>query len=437
VDVQDALSLRKRLEAFHKAQSELAAAQRDKALGADERRAAARLKMMAARKATEVVVDASRPEPPIAVLRGHQLDVTCIAVSGGKPPFIASGSEDTTVRLWGPAKGGGYTERYRLPHGAVVRAVACTGSYAVAEGRNLLLTGTADGRATLFDLDRPTDKGRNLHDESRDRAHANAVTCVAFSPNGKVCATGGEDRSICLWDTASGRRLHREPAAHTATLTWLQFASDDKLVSVGRDKRLLVWTVEGGALKGRPGEHDRRSGEVAQLGVSPDGERVMFDEGRELRVHSLDGTLIEGAIQNGPGAVNFSNFALFAPDGKTVLTNGSAPGRLQLWRAPSRKARAAEMRQFVWSSALVTCAAFSPHREYPYAVTGTQDHNVLVWKLPETDEPDNLLLAQLTYVEAFLDSSLKRVPIHAELINPGWVIPGTNATMVVPPVGAR
>ena len=33
------------------------------------------------------------------------------------------------------------------------------------------------------------------------------MNCVAFSPSGKWCVTGGEDKTIYLWDTATGERL--------------------------------------------------------------------------------------------------------------------------------------------------------------------------------------------------------------------------------------
>jgi WD40 repeat protein len=124
--------------------------------------------------------------------------------------------------------------------------------------------------------------------------------------------------------------------------------------------------------------------------------------------------------------------ALFSPDGKTVLTNSTGPGRgLQLWRASSLQGRGAEVRQFVWTTGAATCGAFSP--DGTFAVTGTADNQVLVWAMPDAKEYQSLP-ARLTYVEDFLDSSQNKVQVRAELENPGWIIPGpaTRATLVVP-----
>lgn len=430
VELQDAKYLRDRLD------SARALGERGKLLVEESRRkgdaagVARGQKMMAdSAQQLQVIVEVSRPEPPRAVLKGHLQDVTCVAVSKGSR-WVISGSEDNTVRLWErpDAKQPRWQERYRLDHRAVVRALACTGPDAKA---NLLLTGTANGFGRLFNLDDLKAPPGKLQGR-----HSGSITCVAFSPDASICATGGDDRAICLWETTTGKLLHRIGGAHKATVTSLQFASPTRLVSAGRDKRLAVWTVDGEKAPVLADELDRRSGDVSQLGVGPKGDRVMFDEGRELRVMSLDTRKIIGTLQNPVGTVNFSTMALFSPDGKTILTNGSAAGRLQLWRAPGDDVRASELRQYLWNSAPVTCGAFSP--DSTFAVTGTQDHQVLIWEMPSKAEADNTVTAQLTYVDEFVDSSLKRVPVRAEMRKaPRWVIPGATATLVIPPQAGR
>jgi WD40 repeat protein len=443
VEVQEARKLRKRLD---EGRRKIEAAKLDWNIAwrrRDEKgKKEAQQKWNEGRAMLAVVVEASRPEPPLAILKGHLQDVTCVGVARVLRPLtgpdrktkmvpqslIVSGSEDQTVRIWEQVPGTRrWRESLRLDHHAVVRALACTPEK--SKVGNLVLTGTATGRLRLFNLDNLKTPERKL-----DGRHSGPVNAVCFSPDGTLCATGGDDRAICLWETATGKQLGKLEGAHRAAVTSLQFAAGDRLVSAGRDARLAVWSVTGEEGKKDlelADEFERRSGDVPRLGVSPDGKYALFDEGRELRVLSLADRKIVSTLSNPAGTVNFATLALFAPDGRTVLTNGAAPGRLQLWRASAVQGRAAELRQFMWTSGLATCGAFSP--DGTLAVTGTADHQVLVWEMPGKDEAEQILPAQLTFVEEFLDTSLKKVAVRVELKNPPWrLTPGLTATLVFP-----
>src|SRR5262249_53676320 len=161
--------------------------------------------------------------------------------------------------------------------------------------------------------------------------------CVAFNADGSRCVTGGEDRSICLWNTATGELVTRFPEGHRGGVTALQFLPDEALLSAGKDNTLLVWTVggTGGASVALPNlEH--RSGDVPVIGASPDGKRVLFDEGKELHVLALPSRQSEGVIYNPGGSLNFTTMALFSPGGgDMILTSCASEARLQLWRAPT------------------------------------------------------------------------------------------------------
>jgi WD40 repeat protein len=422
VEVQDALALRDRLEEARKWRETARNFYQkgDKKTGDQY--------VAYARNLLAVEVEASRVEPPRAVLSGHLQDVTCVAVSAGSVQRIVSGSEDKTVRVWERGEAERWEERARLDHFAVVRSVACSPA---SSKKNLLLTGTATGRGRIFDLDNLKDEEKQITLQER---HGGSINAVAFNADATICATGGDDRAICLWETTEGKRIGRVSGAHNAGITSLVFTPKGQVISAGKDRRIILWNVvkdgDQQTLE-QAGSFDRRSGEVTQLGIDGDGTHALFDEGREIRVLSLESRKIEGTIANPPGAPSFSTLALYSPDGTTVLTNGNATGRLQLWRAPSAKVRAAELRLFAWSNGNVTSGAFDPNGTF--AATGTSDGRVLVWAMPSKAEAEKPLPAQLSYVEEFLDTSLKRVAVRATLENPGWIIPGGGATIVVPP----
>lgn len=379
----------------------------------------------------QVIVEPNVPQRPSAVLRGHLSEVNCVAVSKGPQPLIASGGEDALLLIWGKGERG-WEQRWRINHHSAIRALASS----PAGASNLLLSGTASGVGRIFNL-------ANLKEEARvlEGRHNGAITCAAFSPDGELCATGGEDQCIRIWDSATGKLLHEKRGAHRHTITSLQFAAPVKsgstelplrLVSAGRDHQLIVWNLPKDGPPVRTSDFDRRTGNVAQLGVSPDGTQVMFDQGKELRVLSLVDRHILGTLQAQPGAPDFATMALFSPSGDAILTNGAGSGRLQLWRATGSNKRCAALRQLVWSSADVTCGAFAPTDSF--AVTGTQDHQVLVWDMPSKSEIEQELTGTLTYVEQFIDTgaSVQKVTIQAELKRPAWLIPGGTATIVIP-----
>ncbi len=301
-----------------------------------------------------------------------------------------------------------------------VRSLACTGP--AAETGNLLLAGFADGVARLY----------NLSDLKRGsvpvgQCNQAAVTSVAFSPDGKLCLTAGEDRSIQVWEVEvndgrpSVKQLHHLADAHRAGVTHVGFIPSSSpattsFYSVGRDNRMTFWTMEG---THRPTtvedqELAQRTGDVTVLGS--DGKNVLVDQGSELRLHSLaDRTQIEGRLRNPPGSANFTTLALFAPDGKTILTNCASEGRLQLWRTPptTTKGRGSELRQLMWTTGVATCGAFAPQDRF--VATGTQDQCVLVWDMPSNEEIDRRLEAKITFIEKGRESSSLQVRLWAEL----------------------
>jgi WD40 repeat protein len=394
------------------------------------------------RQKQTVLVEPTQPIHPKLVFEGHIGEVTCVAVSHGREPVILSGGEDHFLYAWHAATG---HQLWKMKHTNAIRSVACTGP---KSKRNLALVGCADGSALLFDLDKfeAVTKGAKEQPEPipLKGKHRGAVHCVAFSPDGTICATGGEDRKISLWDARDGEQqgklLYELPSVHRASVTSLQFTPLKQLVSAGRDNQLIVWSVEEGKPPVQVTSFDHRSGDVAQLGVSPDGKQVLFDQRNEIRLLSIESHQPEGVLRNPSGAANFSTMALFDPDGLTVLTNGGAEGRLQLWRTPTRaSASAAELRQLVWPRGTATSAAFSP--DSSLCVTGTADGHVLVWPMPERKREggkaelvETPIKARIKDVEKFIDAANRQVRVWVELENPdGRLVPGGTATMVVLP----
>ncbi len=68
----------------------------------------------------------------------------------------------------------------------------------------------------------------------KQRGHAYGMRCMAYSPDGVVVATGGEDGSIKLWNTSSGF-CYCTLKSHTAPVTACAFANSSVVMSSSLD----------------------------------------------------------------------------------------------------------------------------------------------------------------------------------------------------------
>jgi WD40 repeat protein len=375
------------------------------------------------------VIEYPREQRPLRTLSGHHEEITAVAVSQDvNHPLIVSASADGLIKVWD--RSAQPAEQRTMHHGKSVRALACTPPGA---SENLCLSGATDGTAYLWDLNQEDPQPRKLEGQ-----HRGAITCVAFSPDGKWCATGGEDREINLWETATGQLRYRFSEkckdGHRGAVTAVTFTPEgSRLVSAGSDKTIRVWFIGADAPKL---EYflDHRGGYVTQPGVSADGKELLFDQGKVLRVLSIPDQRDLGSLVNPSAAANFTTFALFSPDAKLILTTGAIEGRVQLWRAPAGSGRGYEVRELVAPEhAPATCAAFAP--DGSFIVTGAKDHKVFIWPVPEPSDIDQQITTRLSMVEQAVEGSGHQVRIRADLANPPdhHLLPGTTVTLVIEP----
>jgi WD40 repeat protein len=376
----------------------------------------------------EVVIEPTHRENPDLTFAGHRLEVTGVAVSKDpQNPLIVSSSEDETVIVWERTS---RRARKIFQHPTPVRAVACTPpSSAATATPNWCLSGGADGIGRLWNLD------GNSHDPLRvldiKSGHRGAIRCVAFSPDAKTCATGGEDGEIKIWDTADGTLRYRI-IGHRNVVTAIHFTPDAHLVSVSRDNTVRIWKL---GTAGAEAERTirRRSSDVGQLGISPDGKRILDEQGREMRVVSLPGEVTENILQNPPQSNAFQTLALFSPpDGRLVLTTSGNEGVLQLWRLGD--VRSYELRQFIPTErSQVTCAAFAPNGSF--VVAGIKDRKVYLWPMPAKEEVERQITGTVINVENSVESAEGLVRIVAEFTNrqDRPLLHGDVVTMVVYP----
>src|SRR5262245_52525836 len=79
------------------------------------------------------------------------------------------------------------------------------------------------------------------------RGHTNRVASVAFSPDSKTLASGGDDQTIHLWNVRTGQ-LQGILRGHTHAVECVVFSPDGQTLASGSsDETIKLWDVQTGA----------------------------------------------------------------------------------------------------------------------------------------------------------------------------------------------
>ncbi|KAK3354053.1 HET-R [Lasiosphaeria hispida] len=197
--------------------------------------------------------------------------------------------------------------------------------------------------------------------------HGRSVQSVAFSPDGQRLASGSDDETIKIWDTASGRCLETLKG-HGRSVESVTFSPDgQRLASGSYDKTIKIWdTASGRCLETLKG-HGRS---VQSVAFSPDGQRLAsgsYDETIKIW-DTASGRYLETLKGHGHSVKSVT----FSPDGQR-LASGLYDKTIKIWDTASGRC----LETLKGHGRSVQSVAFSPDGQR--LASGSYDETIKIW----------------------------------------------------------
>lgn len=213
------------------------------------------------------------------------------------------------------------------------------------------------------------------------------IWAIAYSPDGRTLASSSGDNTIKLWDLGTGT-LKATLAGHSSRVLTLAFNHDGSLLASGSaDHSIKLWDAIQGVEKVTFKGH---SDWVNAVAFSPDGQTLASGSvDTTIKLWNLSQVCLAGQPCEPVHTLNSSFYRVqtlaFSPDGK-ILVSGSGDGNLNVWSlAPLELQRTLRSHMDT-----VNTVAISPNGWLMASGGGSLDPTVHLWDLKTGELLDTL-----------------------------------------------
>jgi len=251
---------------------------------------------------------------PVSVLEGHSAPVNrCALAANGS--VLATASQDGTVKLWDPWRG--------LSRGGIAGHRDRVTAIAFAPDGAFIVSASAD--MTLKTWDPAPTTERNTFE-----GHLGPVwDCVVMKESNLIASAAG-DGTVRLWDIETAKETQVLRVGGFADVHALASNRDGSLLAVGHDRSLSLWDLASGqrvseADVAEAGPGDRR---VQDCTFTSDGGSLLVAcEDATLRLCDVATWREQAVLRGHAGAV----YCCAAVPETSFVVSGSQDGTLRLW----------------------------------------------------------------------------------------------------------
>ena len=156
--------------------------------------------------------------------------------------------------------------------------------------------------------------------------HSALVSTVAISPDGRYALSGSSDKTLKLWDLATGRAI-RTFKGHSQLVSSVAFSPDGKMIASGSHEQVVkLWDVgTGNLIRSFVGHRNT----IHSVAFSPDRQYLASASGD--RTVGIWNIVTGQEVQVLRGHSDSVDSVAFSPDGR-YLASGSQDNTINLWR---------------------------------------------------------------------------------------------------------
>ncbi len=206
------------------------------------------------------------------------------------------------------------------------------------------------------------------------KGHTGSIRSLAISPDGGILASGSDDKTIKLWQLATGQELCTIKA-HSKSVCSVAMSADGEILASGSDdKSIKLWQLSTGLQIGSltlGGWFSGDSGCVYSIAIAPDGQILAsLSNSGAVKLWNLK---TGQEIQRLRGDTSWIHAIAISPDGQTLA--GGSGDSIKLWNLKTGR----RLRILKGHTSWVRTVAISPDGQT--LASGSDDATIKLWDL--------------------------------------------------------